>query len=89
MTLIVSQEGKLTCHTLRPLTDAKWAKIRHEVQRVAPELPAETIVPSEANSIADVTQTLNAEGGTIVDASREVRVKLYMGQVCQYICSVF
>ena len=68
---------------MRPLTDAKWARIRNEVQQVGPELPAEALVPSEANSIAEVTQTLHTEGGIVVDAGREVRVKLYIGQVRQ------
>jgi len=48
----------------------------------------ETIVPSEVNSIADITHTLSAEDSIVVDAGREVRVKLYMGQVRQYMYSV-
>jgi hypothetical protein len=58
------------------------------VQQDALDAPPEIIVPSEANSIADITHTLNAEGGIVVDADREVRVKLYMGQVRQYLYSV-
>lgn len=33
--------------------------------------------------MADVTQTSNIENGIVLDAGREVRVKLYIGQVCQ------
>jgi phosphatidylinositol-3,4,5-trisphosphate 3-phosphatase/dual-specificity protein phosphatase PTEN len=58
------------------------------VQQDALDAPPEIIVPSEANSIADITHTLNTEGGIVVDADREVRVKLYMGQVRQYLYSV-
>lgn len=49
---------------------------------------AETIVPSEANSIAEITHTLSTEDGIVVDAGRELRVKLYMGQVRDYMYSV-
>ena len=58
------------------------------MQQDALDAPPEIIVPSEANSIADITHTLNTEGGIVVDADREVRVKLYMGQVRQYLYSV-
>ena len=66
---------------LRPLTNANWASIRGEVQQNSPEFPAENIVHSEANSIADITHTLKTEGGVVIDANRELRIKLYMGQV--------
>lgn len=39
------------------------------------------IPSSETNSINDVTQTLKGDKGIILDAAREVRIKLYMGQV--------
>jgi phosphatidylinositol-3,4,5-trisphosphate 3-phosphatase/dual-specificity protein phosphatase PTEN len=38
------------------------------------------IPASEANSMYDVTQSVK-QGGVVLDAGREVRVKVYMGQV--------
>jgi phosphatidylinositol-3,4,5-trisphosphate 3-phosphatase/dual-specificity protein phosphatase PTEN len=70
---------------LRPLTNANWASIRGEVQQSSPEFPAENIVHSEANSIADNTHTLKTEGGVVIDANRELRIKLYMGQVRHFV----
>lgn len=83
--LIISQDGKVFSYTLRPLSDAKWARVREKVEQAAPKVPVESTVKSETTSIADATQTVNADNGVIVDAARELRVKLYMGQVCRCI----
>lgn len=39
--------------------------------------------PSETNSIADAagSQAIKADAGVVVEINREVRLKLYMGQV--------
>ena len=36
---------------------------------------------SESTSISDVTRALKDDNGVVLDANREVRVKLYIGQV--------
>ena len=36
---------------------------------------------TEDASLYDVTQTLKTDGGVVLDAHRELRVKLYLGQV--------
>jgi phosphatidylinositol-3,4,5-trisphosphate 3-phosphatase/dual-specificity protein phosphatase PTEN len=75
------KDGKVFSCTLRPLSDAKWARVREKVEQAAPKVPAENAVESETTSIMETTQTVNADNGIIVDAGRELRVKLYMGQV--------
>lgn len=44
------------------------------------------IPASEANSMYDVTQSVK-QGGVVLDAGREVRVKVYMGQVSSILCT--
>jgi hypothetical protein len=76
--LSVLQDGNIISHLLCSLTDAKWASFCSNIQQDAPELPGGV---SEVNSIADLSQTLNTDDGIVVDAGREVCVKLYLGQV--------
>ncbi|KAL0958372.1 hypothetical protein HGRIS_000513 [Hohenbuehelia grisea] len=80
------QEGtdKITTHTLRPLSDVNWTSIRNDLQvpdAEKVELESANIPASENNSMYDVTQSLKSEKGIVVDATREVRFKLYMGKV--------
>jgi hypothetical protein len=77
----VLQDGNIISHLLCSLTDAKWGSFCSNVQQDAPELPGGVTVLSEVNSIADLSQTLNTDDGIVVDAGREVCVKLYLGQV--------
>lgn len=43
--------------------------------------PEDIDIPaSEVNSMYDLTQSIK-ENGVVLDAGREVRIKLYMGQV--------
>ena len=38
---------------------------------------------TEGGSLYDVTQALSTDGGVVLEAHREVRVKLYLGQVSE------
>jgi phosphatidylinositol-3,4,5-trisphosphate 3-phosphatase/dual-specificity protein phosphatase PTEN len=74
--------GKVITYVMRPMTDEKWGEIKEVIAGEDKGLkPAE--VKSEAASVNDVvTETFgNGEGGIIVDANRELRAKLYIGQV--------
>jgi hypothetical protein len=57
-----------------------WVEIQSEIQKDS-SMPRVENAPSEANSMYDVTQTVKTESGIVLDAGREVRVKLYQGQV--------
>lgn len=74
--------GKLTTYTLGPLNDEKWGNLQHIINE-AEETTADAGVASETASVNDVAvQTLKQElGGVVMDANREVRTKLYVGQV--------
>lgn len=74
--------GKITTYTLQPLNDEKWGNLQ-KIINDADDAAGDGVVASETASINDVAvQTLKEElGGVLVDASREVRAKLYIGQV--------
>ncbi|KAF4581672.1 Telomerase protein component 1 [Pleurotus pulmonarius] len=77
-------EEKITAYTLRPLNSDAWSDLRDGLKPPVGEgvqLDGVNIPSSETNSIYDVTQTLKEDKGIILDATREVRIKLYMGQV--------
>lgn len=78
------QNGKYTVHKLAPLSDTKWNYIKTEIGK-EPLAKDPDGVKSEAGSVDDVTTTLHSENGVVVDAFREMRGKLYMGQVCHFI----
>ena len=70
-------------HRLTPLSDTNWEGIRDGIEKDGEASQKDANgVASEAASINDVTGALRAEGGIVVDAFREMRGKLYMGQVC-------
>ncbi|GLB39123.1 hypothetical protein LshimejAT787_0602850 [Lyophyllum shimeji] len=74
---------KLQLYTLQPLSTQKWDAIRSEVRQEPGErhdLDEAEVPGSENSSIEDLTQGAK-ERGIVLDAGREVRVKLYMGQV--------
>ncbi|KAH7907571.1 hypothetical protein BJ138DRAFT_1137484 [Hygrophoropsis aurantiaca] len=71
---------KVTTYALRPLSQDKWVKIRDTLPTITPDDVEENPVPSEVNSMYDMT-TVDHDNGIILDAHREVRIKLYMGQV--------
>ena len=64
--------------------------IRDEVQQEQQESSVErennNVSASETSSMYDVTQDAKGGKGVVLDAGREVRVKLYMGQVCITTC---
>ncbi|KAF9457558.1 phosphatases II [Collybia nuda] len=78
------KEGKVVTYTLRPLSNESWDDLRDTLQnedkKLDPAPEGANIPASESNSISDLTQGTSSRG-VILDASREVRVKLYMGQV--------
>jgi len=69
---------------MRPLTDEKWDEFRDNLRHAGTGeslAPEEVNLPSsEANSMYGVTHSVK-ERGVVLDAGREVRVKLYIGQV--------
>jgi phosphatidylinositol-3,4,5-trisphosphate 3-phosphatase/dual-specificity protein phosphatase PTEN len=77
---------------MHTLTDEKWGEFRDNLgQRTTRETsaPGETSLPlSETNSMYDVTQSAK-ERGVVLDADREVRMKLYMGQVSRSLLPLF
>ena len=84
------QNGKIESVLLRPLTGDKWQRMRDKI--VADGKAHEGggggsqtagIGEGEDTSLYDVTQTLKTDGGVVLDAHREVRVKLYLGQVSE------
>lgn len=68
---------------MRPLSETNWSELREELKH-DPEEHIESdgvnLPASETNSMYDLTQSVK-EKGVVLDAGREVRVKLYMGQV--------
>ncbi|KAJ6571746.1 phosphatases II [Mycena capillaripes] len=81
----VTEEGKILTYTLHPLSESGWVNIRNALQETegVPDVDEVDVPASEANSMYDVTQSAK-ERGVVLDAGREVRVKVYMGQV--FIC---
>ncbi|KAH9896956.1 phosphatases II [Cubamyces lactineus] len=75
-------DGKIETLLLRPLTGDKWQRIREKIEAEG-KLPSEgaVTVESEEASIYSATQALRSDGGVVLDARRELRVKLYLGQV--------
>ncbi|KAL1660126.1 hypothetical protein GGF50DRAFT_63836 [Schizophyllum commune] len=80
------KEERVTTYALRPLTAASWGEVLQGLKdggdgKDADATAARADIPrSEANSMLDVTADAR-ERGIVVDAGREVRVKLYMGQI--------
>jgi len=78
-----NKDEKVDIFILRPLTVQTWNAFREEITLDAvdpPNLEEASFPASETSSMDDVT--LNVKGyGVVLDACREVRIKLYMGQV--------
>ncbi|KAL1943919.1 hypothetical protein VTO73DRAFT_3737 [Trametes versicolor] len=76
------EDGKFETLLLRPLTGDKWLSIREKIEAGEKATAARTsTVESEDASIYDATRALGGDGGVVLDANRELRVKLYLGQV--------
>jgi len=71
---------------MEPLTDEKWGEIKEVIagEEKGLEPPG---VKSETTSVNDVaTKVFSGEvGGIVVDANRELRAKLYIGQVGPFV----
>ncbi|KAI0341469.1 phosphatases II [Trametopsis cervina] len=77
-----NKEGKILAYTMRPLSQDTWNSLRTEIEEEGNRTPAqETTSDPEETSLHDITAKIDASEGVILDANREVRVKLYMGQV--------
>ena len=75
------EQGKVITHTVKPLTDEKWIKIKEVIAEYGGELEDQE-VKSETTSVNEVATKVFKDGeGIIVDANRELRAKLYTGQV--------
>ncbi|KAJ7039826.1 phosphatases II [Mycena alexandri] len=82
LTKTTEDDVKVLKYTLHPLSDSGWVNIRETLQETegAPVTEDIDVPASEANSMYDVTPSAKAPG-VVLDAGREVRVKVYMGQV--------
>ncbi|TDL24633.1 phosphatases II [Rickenella mellea] len=84
------KDGVVLTYNLRPLSDQKWETIHDQIQKDAASQknhdtlsPPRSTAPSASSSVTDLAQEILDEDddGVILDAEREVRAKLYMGQV--------
>ncbi|KAJ7151115.1 phosphatases II [Mycena filopes] len=82
LTKTTEEDGKILKYTLHPLSESGWVNIRETLQETegVPVTEDVDVPASETNSMYDVTQSAKARG-VVLDAGREVRVKVYMGQV--------
>jgi phosphatidylinositol-3,4,5-trisphosphate 3-phosphatase/dual-specificity protein phosphatase PTEN len=78
--------GRLVTYIMGPITDERWGEIKEVIAGEDKGLNAPE-VKSETASMNDVaTKALSdGVGGIIVDANRELRAKLYTGQVGPFI----
>lgn len=78
------------------MSDKRWASLQHDLE-VDSDVDASRIINSKARStinaqvrvtVGDMKKKVSAIGikGVLLDAGREVRVKLYMGQVSFSAC---
>ncbi|KAJ3825816.1 phosphatases II [Lentinula raphanica] len=78
------EDGKIKTFKLRPLSETNWKEFEQDIvgnQEQYSVNPEDIDIPaSEANSMYDLTQGVKGRG-VVLDAGREIRVKLYMGQV--------
>jgi hypothetical protein len=59
------------------LTGDNWTLVKSKIEGDGQS----PIIESEESSIQDVTRTTSYGNGVMLNANREVRVKLYVGQV--------
>lgn len=78
------QDRKITTYALRPLSNDNWVDLRDGLPEDNSTLhphPTNSAPISETNSVNELTPSVKDIDGVVLDAGREVRVKLYMGQV--------
>ena len=75
--------GKVITYVMEPLTDEKWGEIKEVIAGEDSTRLEPPGIASETASVNDIATKVLSEvmGGIIVDANRELRVKLYTGQV--------
>ena len=79
------EQGMVITYVMKPLTDEKWVKIKGVIAGDNEELKNQEI-KSETTSVNEVaTKVFKDEAGIIVDANRELRAKVYTGQVSPFI----
>ncbi|KAK7683205.1 hypothetical protein QCA50_013878 [Cerrena zonata] len=80
----VTKDGKVITHLLSPLSNDNWKSIRKDIEadedRLTVPKPSDGTL-SEEPSLYDVTRIIDPNEGIVLDANREVRAKLYIGQV--------
>lgn len=76
-----TKEGKITSHLLRPLTGDNWELLRNDIETTDDKTPIKDGLVSEEASLYDATRKLPSDSGVVLEANRELRAKLYMGQV--------
>ncbi|KAG1759479.1 hypothetical protein EDD22DRAFT_981021 [Suillus occidentalis] len=72
---------KVYSYVLSPLTEERWVEISEAPFRQEEIHNSEDLIKSEMTISQPVTDTGMGRSGIVVDADRELRVKLYMGQV--------
>ncbi|KAK0197271.1 hypothetical protein F5146DRAFT_1014777 [Armillaria mellea] len=78
------EDNKVITFVLKPISTAKWKNLKDEVNQDTgvdvPSLDEVDTSQSETTSISDVTQDVK-EKGVVLDGAREIRLRLYMGQI--------
>lgn len=76
---------KVYSYVLSPLTEEPWVEIPKAPLRQEEIYSSEASIKSEITSICSISQLMTdtriGRSGIVVDADRELRIKLYMGQV--------
>lgn len=84
----IKEQGKVITYVMKPLTDEKWVKIKEATIGDGEELENQE-VKSETTSVDEVATKVFMDGqGIIVDANRELRAKLYTGQVSPFFFTI-
>ncbi|KAH8083341.1 phosphatases II [Cristinia sonorae] len=76
-----TNDEKAVTHMLRQLTGDNWELLRNDIETNTGKTPVKDGLASEEASLYDATTKLQGDSGVVLDAHRELRAKLYMGQV--------
>ncbi|TFK49457.1 hypothetical protein OE88DRAFT_1633023 [Heliocybe sulcata] len=79
------EDEKIYTYALQPLSKESWGRIKDDIQSTGVQSSKSGFAKSEATSIHEVVPRAEEQGisdrGIILDPSRELRVKMYMGQI--------
>ncbi|KZT28129.1 hypothetical protein NEOLEDRAFT_1176278 [Neolentinus lepideus HHB14362 ss-1] len=79
------KDGKIYTYTLRTLSTERWGHIKDEIEGGDVPFTWSSAIKSEATSINEVIAPNHDQGvserGVILDPCRELRVKMYIGQI--------